>query len=169
MLAIPGLQEQGDLGPAQGRSWPRRQDNGDDVGPCPETVLRTRCRFWFVGDVYLHHRQASCFEQAWINWAIRLTSTLPPLRTTAVGTGSKYLLRYNAAARAAAPAPSTKVFNLSKATRMAEAISSSLTVKILSTYSKINSVVSFPGLLTAIPSAMVTTDSDSVNCRCRKV
>ena len=88
-----------------------------------------------------------------------LTSMLPPeIRQTVFlpATGS---LPNSAAATGVAPAPSATSFWFSISARMAAAISSSLTVTISSTYCLMISNVSSPGVLTAMPSAKVSTAS----------
>ena len=80
---------------------------------------------------------------------------LPPLRiipTLRPKKRSRYLSK---AANPAAPAPSTTVFSISSSKRTASSISSSSTSRMSSTNSRIMGRVSFPGVLTAIPSAIV--------------
>ncbi len=65
--------------------------------------------------------------------AIRFTSMLPPETTRATVWPSRATRRLARAASGTAPAPSTTVFSISSSSRMALAISSSLTVTTAST------------------------------------
>ena len=78
----------------------------------------------------------------------------------------RFALSNIAAASAVAPAPSATVFCFSIRVRIAVAISSSVTVTISSTYFWHISNVRSPGLLTAIPSAIVDTFSSSIGSPC---
>ena len=64
-----------------------------------------------------------------------VTSMLPPQTITAVCSAFSVVFFWSSAASAVAPAPSASVFSRSSSTRIAEAISSSSTVTISSTYS----------------------------------
>ena len=96
-----------------------------------------------------------------------VTSTLPPETTHTVlpAVVSTFLNMH--AATGVAPAPSATVFCTSIKARMAEAISSSRTVTISSTYSRHSWKVRSPGRLTAMPSAMVATLPSSTGRPCR--
>lgn len=69
MLTISSLQRQGDLGPAKGQILTKAfMDNGYDVSPLPGNYIEnpmqvSRC----VGNVHLHHYQASCLEETSLN------------------------------------------------------------------------------------------------------
>ena len=84
---------------------------------------------------------------------------LPPEIRQTVFLPSMGSLPYRAAATETAPAPSATSFWFSMRERMAAAISSSLTVMTSSTYFSTISKVSSPGVLTAMPSAKVSTVS----------
>jgi hypothetical protein len=72
------------------------------------------------------------------------------------GEGGAFLQK---AARAVAPAPSARVFSRSRRVRMEDAISSSSTVTISSTYFCTTGNVTSPARRTAMPSAMVVAGS----------
>ena len=91
-----------------------------------------------------------------------VTSTLPPDTRHTVFFSDVSTLPNITAATGTAPAPSATVFWPSISARMAEAISSSLTVTISSTYCWHRAKVRSPGFFTAMPSAMVATLRSSV-------
>ena len=91
-----------------------------------------------------------------------VTSTLPPETRQTVFRPSVFTLPNMQAATGVAPAPSATVFCSSISARMAEAISSSVTVTTSSTYSLQRAKVRSPGRFTAMPSAMVATPESSV-------
>ena len=87
------------------------------------------------------------------------TSMLPPDTTQITFLPSTGILSNITAATATAPAPSVMIFWCSSIERIADETSSSLTVTMPSTYllQKLN--VFSPGCFTAIPSAIVETES----------
>ena len=88
-----------------------------------------------------------------------LTSTLPPEITHTAFLPLMSTLLYIAAATETAPAPSATILCFSISFRIAEAISSSVTVTTPSTYFWHIANVRSPGCLTAIPSAIVLTEA----------
>jgi len=84
---------------------------------------------------------------------------LPPESTQAIFLPLTSTLLLRTAASGVAPAGSTTCFVLSRSSKIASEISASDTVTTSSAYLLISSTVLSPGILTAIPSAIVTAES----------